>query len=96
MRLSGVLFRSLVLPVTLLRRFRSLQREQHPYHTSVRLTRTELEKLKSLAFELTLKLQRQATVNDIARIALQLLVDDYDLRKKESVLVQVFNEKNED
>jgi hypothetical protein len=88
-------FESLVLPKSLKRKLRAMSREQHPYHTSVRLTEDEMATLRDLCYELEVKLGIVVKRNDITRVALQLLLEDYALRKKESVLVQVLKEEDQ-
>ena len=88
-------FTSLVLPRSLKRKLRAMSREQHPYHTSVRLTEGEMATLRDLCYELEVKMGIVVKRNDITRIALQFLLEDYALRKKESVLVQVLKEEDQ-
>lgn len=88
-------FESLVLPGSLKRKLRAMSREQHPYHTSVRLTEDEMATLRDLCYELEVKMGIVVKRNDITRVALQLLLEDYALRKKESVLVQVLKEEDQ-
>ncbi|MGH9421882.1 MAG: hypothetical protein ACRD3J_18040, partial [Thermoanaerobaculia bacterium] len=88
-------FESLVLPRSLTRRLRAMSREQHPYHTSVRLTEEEMTTLRDLCYELEVKMGIVVKRNDITRVALQFLLEDYALRKKESVLVQVLKEEDQ-
>ena len=88
-------FMSLVLPGSLKRKLRAMSREQHPYHTSVRLTEGEMATLRDLCYELEVKMGIVVKRNDITRVALQFLLEDYALRKKESVLVQVLKEEDQ-
>jgi hypothetical protein len=85
-------FGALTLPETLKRKLRAMSRERHLYHTSIRITEEERDQLKTITYELGAKLPFPVTGNEIGRIALRLLMEDYDIRKKESLLVQVLKE----
>lgn len=89
---EGAFFASLVLPLELRRKLRSMSRGEHPFHTSVRLSREEMDALRDLCYELESRMGIVANRNDVTRIALRLLLEDYALRKKESLLVQVLKE----
>ena len=88
-------FKSLVLPASLKQKLRSMSREEHPFHTSVRLSREEMAALRDLCYELEAKMAIVINRNDITRIALRLLLEDYALRQKESVLVQILKEEDQ-
>ena len=88
-------FDSLVLPMSLRRKLRAMSREQHPYHTSVRLTEEEMTTLRDLCYELEVKIGIVVKRNDVTRVALQFLLEDYALRKEKSLLVQVLKEEDQ-
>jgi len=88
-------FRSLVLPRSLRRKLHALSREQHPYHTSVRLTEEEIATLRDVCYELDARMGIAVTRNDVGRLALRILLEDYAVRQKESVLVQVLQEEDQ-
>ena len=88
-------FEALVLPASLRRKLRAISREEHPFHTSVRLNRGEMVALRDLCYELEAKMGIVVNRNDVARLALRLLLEDYALRQKESLLVQVLKEEDQ-
>jgi len=93
---AGAFFGSLVLPPELRRRLRSVSRGEHPFHTSVRLSREEMDAIRDILYELEAKMGIAATGNDVMRIGLQLLLEDYAQRKKQSLLVQVLGEEEDE
>ncbi len=88
-------FGSLVLPESLRHNLRAMSREEHPFHTSVRLSREEMLALRDLCYELEATMGIEVNRNDVTRVALRLLLEDYAIRKKESVLVQVLKEEDQ-
>ncbi len=88
-------FGSLEMPLELRRKLRSMSRSEHPFHTSVRLSREEMDALRDLCYELETRMGILINRNDVTRIALRLLLEDYALRQKESVLVQVLKEEDQ-
>jgi hypothetical protein len=85
-------FKDLVLPAGLRKRLNAAYRKEHPFHTTIRLSREDQNALRDICYELDSRMGLQVHRNDIGRIALRLLMEDYDLRKKESLLVQVLKE----
>ena len=61
----------------------------------MRLTEEEIATLRDVCYELETKIGIVANRNDVTRVALRLLLEDYALRKKESVLVQVLQEEDQ-
>lgn len=88
-------FGSLVLPRELRRKLRAMSRSEHPFHTSVRLSREEMDALRDLCYELEARMGIEVNRNDVIRVALRLLLEDYAIRKKESLLVQVFKDDDQ-
>lgn len=72
-----------------MRRLHGLLMEEHSLHYSYRFTRSEIDFIRDAVYELEVKHELPATRNDIVRVGLNWLMEDYRLRRKESVLVRV-------
>ncbi len=88
-------FRRLTLPPALRKKLRAAYREEHPFHTTIRLSREDTNALRDICYELEARMGLAVNRNDIGRLALRLLLEDYAIRKKESLLVQVLNDKDQ-
>ena len=82
-------FEGLVLPGGLKRRLWKVLHEDHRFHTSVRLSRDDTDALRDLMYELDAKIGVRVPRSEVFRVALRLLIEDYAVRKKESLLVQI-------
>lgn len=82
-------FAELILPPVLKRRLRKVLDEDHRFHTSVRLSREDTDAVRDLMYEMDAKIGVQVPRSEVFRIALRLLLEDYAVRKKESLLVQI-------
>ena len=82
-------FEGLVLPAGLKRRLGKVLDEDHRFHTSVRLSREDTDSLRDLMYELDAKIGVRVPRSEVFRLALRLLIEDYAVRKKESLLVQI-------
>ena len=51
--------------------------------------------LRDLCYELDARMGIAVTRNDVGRLALRILLEDYALRKKESLLVQILDEEKD-
>ena len=74
-------------------RLRELLAQDHPLHYSYRFTRDEIDALRDVVYELEAKRGLQITRNDVVRLGLDLVIDDYRARGKESLLMQVLKEE---
>jgi hypothetical protein len=82
-------FEGLVLPRSLKRRLGKVLDEDHRFHTSVRLSREDTDALRDLMYELDAKIGLRVPRSEVFRVALRLLMEDYAVRKKKSLLVQI-------
>lgn len=82
-------FEGLVLPGALKRRLGKVLDEEHRFHTSVRLSREDTDSLRDLMYELDAKIGVRVPRSEVFRLALRLLIEDYAVRKKKSLLVQI-------
>lgn len=85
-------FSSPALPSTLRRRLRALLRDERRIHTTVRFSAEEMAALRDLVYQLEARMGIKITRNEVMRIALRFLLEDYELRKKGSLLLQVLEE----
>jgi hypothetical protein len=85
----------LVLPPTLKRRLRAVLRDERRIHTTVRFSPEEMAALRDLLYELEARKGIKVTRNEVMRIALHFFLEDYDIRKEESLLLQVLKEEEE-
>ena len=88
-------FHSLEMPTGLKRQLRAVLREERRIHTTVRFSPDEMSALRDLVYQLEAKMGIKITRNEVMRIALHFFLEDYELRKKESLLLQVLEEVNE-
>ena len=86
-------FERLTLPAALRRRLLAAFREEHRFHTTIRLSRDDMAALRDLCYELDARMGIAVTRNDVGRLALRILLEDYAVRKKESLLVQILGEE---
>jgi hypothetical protein len=85
-------FAPLEIPPPLRRRLRALLRDERRIHTTVRFSPEEMAALRDLVYQLEAKMGIKITRNEVMRIALHFFLEDYELRKKESLLLQVLEE----
>ena len=85
-------FACLNLPPLLRRRLRAVLRDERRIHTTVRFSADEMAALRDLVYQLEAKMGIKITRNELMRIALHFFLEDYELRKKESLLLQVLEE----
>ena len=88
-------FERLMLPAALRRRLLAAFKEEHRFHTTIRLSREDMVALRDLCYELDARMGIAVTRNDVGRLALRLLLEDYALRKRKSLLVQILDEEKE-
>jgi len=67
--------------------------QDHPLHLSYRFAREEIDALRDIVYELEAKRGLRITRNDIIRIGLNWVIDDYRARGKDSLLMQVMKEE---
>jgi hypothetical protein len=75
------------------RRLRELLAQDHPLHYSYRFTREEIDALRDIVYELEAKRGVRITRNDVVRLGLNWLIDDYRAHGEESLLMQVIKEE---
>jgi hypothetical protein len=85
----------LVLPATLKRRLRAVLRDERRIHTTVRFSPEEMAALRDLLYELEAKKGIKVTRNEVMRLALHFFLEDYGIRKEESLLLQILKEDEE-
>ena len=74
-------------------RLRELLAQDHPLHYSYRFTREEIDALRDIVYELEAKRGLRITRNDVVRLGLDWVIDDYRARGKDSLLMQVMKEE---
>lgn len=72
-----------------LRRLRDVLLEDHPVHNTFRYSQDSLDAVRDIVYELEVKRGIKTSRNDVMRLGLAWLVDDYRTRREQSVLVQV-------
>lgn len=72
-----------------IRRLRDLLGEEHSLHYSYRFTRSEIDAIRDAVYELEVKHEVPVTRNDVVRLGLNWLIDDYRAHAGNSVLVRV-------
>jgi hypothetical protein len=72
---------------------RELLGQDHPLHYSYRFTRDEIDALRDIVYELEAKRGLRLTRNDVIRLGLNWVIDDYRVHGKDSVLMQVMKEE---
>ncbi len=75
------------------RRLRELVRHEHPVAGTFRFTPDELDAVRDVSYELEVKRGLKVTRNDIVRLGLNNVIDDYRQRGDSSLLVEVFKEE---
>jgi len=88
-------FERLTLPAALRRRLLAAFKEEHRFHTTIRLSREDMVALRDLCYELEARMGIAVTRNDVGRLALRFLLEDYALRKRRSLLVQILDEEKD-
>ena len=73
----------------LVRRLRDQLDEEHNLHYSYRFAREEIEALRDAVYELEAKRGLRVTRNDVVRLGLEWIIDDYKTHGKASLLVRV-------
>jgi hypothetical protein len=76
----------------LVRRLRDQLDEEHNLHYSYRFAREEIEALRDAVYELEAKRGLRVTRNDVVRLGLEWIIDDYKTHGKESLLVRVMGD----
>jgi hypothetical protein len=74
-------------------RLRELLVQDHPLHYSYRFTRDEIDALRDIVYELEAKRGLRITRNDVVRLGLNWVIDDYRAHGKDSVLMRVMKEE---
>jgi hypothetical protein len=92
---EGRFLAGLVLPAPLRRRLRAVLRDERRIHTTVRFSPEEMAALRDLVYELEARKGIKVTRNEVMRIALHFFLEDYGIRKKESLLLQVLKAEEE-
>jgi hypothetical protein len=75
------------------RRLRDLVFRDHPKHGGYRFAQDELDALRDIEYELEVQRGIRATKNDIVRLSINHLIDDYRQRGDDSLLVEVLKEE---
>jgi len=88
-------FSGLVLPRGVKRKLRAVLRDERRIHTTVRFSPEEMAALRDLVYELEARRGIKVTRNEVMRIALHFFLEDYEIRKKESLLLQILKEEEE-
>lgn len=78
---------------SLRRRLRDLLTREHPVHNSYRFTPDELDALRDVVYELEVKRGIKITKNDLVRLGLNWVMEDYRSNGKQSVVAQVCGER---
>jgi len=86
-------FGGLVLPGGVKRKLRAVLRDERRIHTTVRFSPEEMAALRDVVYELEARRGIKVTRNEVMRIALHFFLEDYEIRKKESLLLQVLKEE---
>ena len=74
-------------------RLRELLNQDHPLHYSYRFTRDEIDALRDIVYELEAKRGLRITRNDVVRLGLNWVIDDYRAHGKDSLLMRVMKEE---
>ena len=93
---ASAFFTALNPPRDVRRKLRAATREEHRFHTTIRLSAEDNNALRDVCYELEAKQGITATRNDVGRLGLRLLLEDYAIRKKQSLLVQILGEEEDD
>jgi hypothetical protein len=83
------------IPLDMRKRLRAVLREERRIHTTVRFSPDEMAALRDLVYQMEAKMGIKITRNEVMRIALHFFLEDYERRKKESLLLQVLEEIDE-
>lgn len=74
-------------PEETVRQLRDALREEHPVHNTFRYSRRDLDRLRDIVYELEVKRRLKTSRNDVMRLALVWIIDDYRERGPDSLLV---------
>lgn len=74
-------------------RLRQQLEQDHPLHLSYRFAREEIDALRDIVYELEVKRDLRITRNDIIRVGLNWVIDDYRAHGKDSLLMLVLREE---
>lgn len=74
-------------------RMRDLVHRDHPVHGSYRFTQDELDALRDIVYELEVKRGVSVTRNDVIRLGLNHVIEDYSRLGDLSLLLQVFKDQ---
>jgi hypothetical protein len=72
-------------------RLRDQLDDEHGLHYSYRFSRQEIEALRDTVYELEAKRGLRVTRNDVVRLGLEWIIDDYRARGRDSLLTQVMS-----
>jgi hypothetical protein len=75
------------------RRLRDLVFRDHPKHVGYRFVQDEIDALRDIEYELEVRRAIKVTKNDIVRLSLNYLIEDYRHRGDDSLLVEIFKEE---
>lgn len=75
------------------RRLRELVFRDHPKDVGYRFAEDEIDALRDMEYELEVQRGIKVTRNDIVRLALNNLIEEYRQRGNDSLLVEVFKEE---
>jgi hypothetical protein len=92
---EGRFLAGLLLPPALKRKLRAVLRDERRIHTTVRFSPEEMTALRDLVYDLEARKGIKVTRNEVMRIALHFFLEDYGIRKKESLLLQVLKGEEE-
>ena len=92
---EGRFLATLLLPPALKRKLRAVLRDERRIHTTVRFSPEEMAALRDVVYELEARRGIKVTRNEVMRVALHFFLEDYEIRKKESLLLQVLKEEEE-
>lgn len=77
----------------MLRRLRDVVAEQHPVHNTFRYSQQALDAVRDIVYELEVARGVKTSRNDVMRLALAWIVDDYRENGAASVLVKVLKQE---
>lgn len=85
---------SISLDQRALRELRSLLRREHRIHNTFRYSQEELEAARDIVYEMEVRWRRKLTRNDVMRAALDLIIEDFRARQRDSFLARLFEEED--
>ena len=80
-------------PSELIERLRDAMSQSHPVHNTFRYAQHDLDVLRDIVYELEVKRHLKTSRNDVVRLALAWILDDYREHGADSLIVTVLKEQ---